>query len=149
MRFVFDDYLVREKVDKVMLAAAWEEEDVPKLAATLDYLRDRGIATVVFGPIVQYDYALPRLLVDAIRYDDPELTDRERTAGVASLDRQIRALVAAKGIPYISTYQAMCGTGSCVKFATGNIPYQFDVGHLTAEGSIALAEKLREDHDVP
>ena len=149
MRFVFDDYLVREKVDKVMLAAAWKEEDVPKLAATLDYLRDRGIATVVFGPIVQYDYALPRLLVDAIRYDDPELTDRERTAGVASLDRQIRALVAAKGIPYISTYQAMCGTGSCVKFATGNIPYQFDVGHLTAEGSIALAEKLREDHDVP
>jgi peptidoglycan/LPS O-acetylase OafA/YrhL len=149
MRFVFDDYLVRDKVDKVMLAAAWKKEDMPKLAATLDYLKDRGIPTVVFGPIVEYDYALPRLLVDAIRYDDPKLTDRERTPGIASLDRQLRALVTAKGIPYISTYEAMCGTGSCVKFATGDIPYQFDVGHLTAEGSIALAEKLREDHDVP
>src|SRR6202035_4030394 len=32
MHFVFDDYLVNEKVDKVLLAAAWKEEDLPKLA---------------------------------------------------------------------------------------------------------------------
>jgi len=26
----------------------------------------------------------------------------------------------------------MCKSGSCDKFATGNIPFQFDAGHLTA-----------------
>jgi hypothetical protein len=32
---------------------------------------------------------------------------------------------------------------------TGNIPFQFDAGHLTAEGSIALAEKLRDNDALP
>jgi hypothetical protein len=149
MHFVFDDYLVNEKVDKVLLAAAWKEEDLPKLAATLDYLRERGIATVVFGPIVEYDYALPRLLADAIRYHDPQLADRERTAAVPVLDRRMRMLVTGKGVTYISTYDAMCKSGTCDKFATGNIPFQFDAGHLTAEGSIALAEKLRDNDALP
>jgi peptidoglycan/LPS O-acetylase OafA/YrhL len=149
MHFVFDDYLVHEKVDKVLLAAAWKEEDLPKLAATLDYLKEHGVAAAVFGPIVEYDYALPRLLADAIRYHDPQLADRERTAAVPALDRRMRMLVTGKGVTYISTYDAMCKSGTCDKFVTGNIPFQFDAGHLTAEGSIALAEKLRDNDALP
>jgi hypothetical protein len=149
MHFVFDDYLVNEKVDKVLLAASWKEEDLPKLAATLDYLNERGIAAVVFGPIVEYDYALPRLFADAIRYHDPQLVDRERTAEVPALDRRMRMLVTGKGVTYISTYDAMCKSGTCDKFVVGNIPFQFDAGHLTAEGSVALAEKLRDSDALP
>jgi hypothetical protein len=141
--------LVHEKVDKVLLAASWKSEDLPKLDATLDYLKERGIAAVVFGPIVEYDYALPRLLADAIRYHDPQLADRERTASVPAVDRKMRMLVTGKAVAYISTYDAMCRRGTCDKFAAGDIPIQFDAGHLTAEGSIALAEKLREDHALP
>jgi peptidoglycan/LPS O-acetylase OafA/YrhL len=149
MHFIFDDYLVKEKVDKALLAASWKSEDLPKLAATLDYLKDRNINAVVFGPIVEYDYALPRLLADAIRYHDPQRADRERDAAVPALDRRMRMLVTGKGVPYISTYDEMCKNGTCDKFVTGNIPYQFDTGHLTAEGSIALAEKLRDDNALP
>ena len=149
MHFIFDDYLLNEKVDKVLLAASWKEEDMPKLAATLDYLKEHGIAAAVFGPIVEYDYALPRLLADAIRYHDPQLVDRERTAAVPVLDRRMRMLVTGKGVTYISTYDAMCKSGTCDKFVVGNIPFQFDAGHLTAEGSIALAEKLRDDDALP
>jgi peptidoglycan/LPS O-acetylase OafA/YrhL len=149
MNFIFDDYLVHEKVDKVLLAAAWKPEDLPKLAATLDYLKERNIETVVFGPIVEYDYALPRLLADAIRYHDPQLVDRERSAAVPVIDRQMRALVTGKGVTYISTYDEMCRNGTCDKLVAGNIPFQFDAGHLTAAGSIALAEKLRDDEALP
>jgi peptidoglycan/LPS O-acetylase OafA/YrhL len=149
MHFVFDDYLLNEKVDKVLLAASWKEEDLPKLAATLDYLKEHGIAAAVFGPIVEYDYALPRLLADSIRYDDPQLVDRERTAAVPVLDRRMRMLVTGKGVTYVSTYDAMCRSGTCDKFVVGNIPFQFDAGHLTAEGSIALAEKLRDSDALP
>lgn len=149
MDFIFNDYLVREKVDKVLLAASWKNEDLPKLDATLDYLKERGTAAVVFGPIVEYDYALPRLLADAIRYHDPQLADRERTAMVPVLDRKMRMLVTGKGVAYISTYDAMCRSGTCDKLVAGNVPIQFDAGHLTAEGSIALAEKLREDQALP
>ena len=149
MDFIFNDYLVREKVDKVLLAASWKDDDLPKLDATLDYLKERGIATVVFGPIVEYDYALPRLLADAIRYHDPQLADRERTAMVPVVDRKMRMLVTGKGVAYISTYDAMCRSGTCDKFVAGNVPIQFDAGHLTAEGSMALAEKFREDQALP
>jgi peptidoglycan/LPS O-acetylase OafA/YrhL len=149
MDFIFDDYLAHHKVDKVLLAAAWKPEDLPKLAATLDYLNEHEIPTAVFGPIVEYDYALPRLLADAIRYHDPSLVDRERSAAVPALDRRMRMLVTGKGVTYISTYDAMCKSGTCAKLVTGNIPFQFDAGHLTAEGSIALAEKLRADDALP
>ena len=149
MHFVFDDYLLNEKVDKVLLAASWKQEDMPKLAATLDYLKEHGIAAAVFGPIVEYDYALPRLLADSIRYNDPQLVDRERTAAVPVLDRRMRMLVTGKGVTYVSTYDAMCKSGTCDKFVVGNIPFQFDAGHLTAEGSIALAEKLRDSNALP
>jgi peptidoglycan/LPS O-acetylase OafA/YrhL len=149
MDFIFDDYLAHEKIDKVLLAAAWKPEDLPKLAATLDYLNEHHIPTAVFGPIVEYDYALPRLLADAIRYHDPQLVDRERDAAVPALDRRMRMLVTGKGVTYISTYDAMCKSGTCAKLVDGTIPFQFDAGHLTAEGSIALAEKLRADDALP
>ena len=149
MHFIFDDYLAHEKVDKVLLAAAWKEEDLPKLAATLDYLKARNIDTVVFGPIVEYDYALPRLIADAIRYHDPQLVDRERTAAVPAIDRQMRDLVTGRGVTYISTYDAMCRNGTCDKLVSNDVPFQFDAGHLTAAGSIALAEKLRDDEVLP
>jgi len=149
MHFIFDDYLLNEKVDKVLLAASWKQEDMPKLADTLDYLKEHGIAAAVFGPIVEYDSALPRLLADSIRYHDPQLVDRERTAAVPVLDRRMRMLVTGKGVTYVSTYDAMCRSGTCDKFVVGNIPFQFDAGHLTAEGSIALAEKLRDTDALP
>jgi len=113
------------------------------------YLSWRFIDAVVFGPTVEYDYALPRLLADAIRYHDPQLADRERTAAVPLLDRRMRMLVTGKGIPYVSTYDEMCKGGTCAKLVDGDVPYQFDAGHLTAAGSIALAEKLRDDHALP
>ncbi len=61
MRFVFDDFLVNNKVDKVLLAASWKDEDIPALADTLETLMSRGLDVVVLGPIVEYDSALPRL----------------------------------------------------------------------------------------
>jgi peptidoglycan/LPS O-acetylase OafA/YrhL len=149
MHFIFNDYLLKEKVDRVLLAAAWRQNDLPKLGATLDFLNKRNIAAVVFGPIVEYDYALPRLLADAIRYNDPQLADKRRTAAIPALDRRLRMLVTSKGVPYISTYEAMCKNGTCEKFAGDNIPFQFDIGHLTAEGSIAIAEKFRDDNALP
>ncbi len=149
MHFIFEDYLPKHKVDRVLLAAAWREKDIPGLIATLDFLKEHGIPVVVFGPIVEYDNALPRLLADAIRYNDPDLADRRRSAEIPALDRRLRTLVTASGVPYISMYDVMCRSGTCAKFVAGNVPYQYDVGHLTAEGSIAVAGRLRSEHALP
>jgi hypothetical protein len=142
MHFVFDDYLLNQKADKVLLAASWKEEDLPKLAATLDYLNEHGIAAVVFGPIGEYDYVLPRLLADAIRYHDPQLVDRERTPEVPVLDRRMRLLVTGKGVTYISTYGAMCRSGTCDKFRDRQ--YSVSVRCRTSDGG-RLDSRLRKN----
>jgi hypothetical protein len=65
------------------------------------------------------------------------------TAGVLEVDRRLRDLVAAKGARYVSLYDAVCGHGPCETFAEGDVPLQFDAGHLTAEGSIKVARRRR------
>ena len=118
------------------------------MAATLDWARAHGIKALLVGPIVVYDDMLPRLLVLSIRDNDPGLVDRHR-ADLAALDEAMRQLAAKKGADYISLVQAICGQGSCATLAAPDIPLQFDIAHLTPEGSIWLARRLAEMKALP
>jgi peptidoglycan/LPS O-acetylase OafA/YrhL len=142
MQFVFNDFLVRNKVDKVLLSASWKDEDIPVLSDTLDILKSRGIDVTVFGPIVEYDGALPRLLIDEIRYNSPSFARDMRMPGISERDRALARLVTAKGATYVSVYNAVCRDGLCDEFVRGDVPLQFDAGHLTAEGSVEVARRL-------
>jgi peptidoglycan/LPS O-acetylase OafA/YrhL len=142
MRFVFDDFLVNKKVDKVLLAAAWKDEDIPALSDTLETLMSRGLNVVVLGPIVEYDGALPRLLADEILRNSPSMASAMRTRGIAARDRLLRRIVTAKGATYLSVYDSVCRDDHCDEFAEGDIPLQFDAGHLTAQGSLEVGRRL-------
>jgi peptidoglycan/LPS O-acetylase OafA/YrhL len=142
MRFVFDDFLVNKKVDKVLLAAAWKDEDIPALSDTLETLMSRGLDVVVLGPIVEYDGALPRLLADEILRNSPSMASAMRTRGIAARDRLLRRIVTAKGATYLSVYDSVCRDDHCDEFAEGDIPLQFDAGHLTAQGSLEVGRRL-------
>jgi peptidoglycan/LPS O-acetylase OafA/YrhL len=50
MRFVFNSFLIAHKVDRVLLAATWKDEDMQRLAHTLEVLTARGMEVVVLGP---------------------------------------------------------------------------------------------------
>ncbi len=149
MHYVFDDYLARERVDQVLLSASWKEEDLPALAITVDRLIERGLKVVVLGPIVEYDRPLPRLLVDGLRRGNVHFADSRKTVGVSETDKRLRDLVVARGARYVSVYDAVCGRGSCETYAEGDVPLQFDAGHLTAEGSVKVARQLVEDRALP
>ena len=142
MQFVFDDFLVNNKVDKVLLAASWKDEDIPLLAGTLDTLRSRGLDVTVLGPIVEYDSALPRLLADQILHHSPSIASAMRTPGIRERDRAMSRMVKAKGASYLSVYDSLCRNEHCDEFAEGDIPMQFDAGHLTAKGSAEVGRRL-------
>ncbi len=142
MQFVFNDFLVNHRVDKVLLSASWKDEDIPALSDTLDTLMSRGLDVVVLGPIVEYDGALPRLLADEILRHSPSIADAMRTPGIRERDRAMRRMVTAKGATYLSVYDTVCRDGNCDEFAEGDIPLQFDAGHLTAEGSVEVGRRL-------
>jgi peptidoglycan/LPS O-acetylase OafA/YrhL len=142
MEFVFNDFLVHNKVDGVLLAASWKDEDLAFLSATLQLLKSRRIDVTVLGPIVEYDAALPRLLVDGILHDMPSLANAKRTPGIRERDLAMKQLVTVAGASYLSVYDAICRDDRCDEFARGDIPMQFDAGHLTAEGAIEVGRRL-------
>ncbi|WFU17844.1 acyltransferase family protein [Bradyrhizobium sp. CB3481] len=142
MEFVFDDFLARNKVDGVLLAASWKDEDLPFLSATLQLLKSKRIDATVLGPIVEYDAALPRLLVDGILHATPSHASAKRTPGIRERDFAMRHMVTAAGASYLSVYDAMCRDDRCDEYARGDIPMQFDAGHLTAEGAIEVGRRL-------
>jgi peptidoglycan/LPS O-acetylase OafA/YrhL len=142
MQFVFSDFLVNHRVDKILLAASWKDEDIPALSDTLETLMSRGVDVVVLGPIVEYDGALPRLLADEILRGSPSIAGAMRTPGIAERDRVLRRMVTARGATYLSVYDSVCRDGRCDEFAEGDIPLQFDAGHLTAEGSVEVGRRL-------
>jgi SGNH domain (fused to AT3 domains) len=142
MEFVFNDFLVSNKIDKILLAASWKDEDLPILSTTLEMLKPSGIDIIVLGPIVEYDSALPRLLADEILHSSPAIASGMRTPGIRERDRAMRRIVAAKGATYVSVYDTVCHNGVCDEFAGGDIPLQFDAGHLTPEGSLEVARRL-------
>ncbi|WP_291870059.1 acyltransferase family protein [Bradyrhizobium sp.] len=142
MQFVFDDFLVGNRVDRILLAGAWKDEDVPALIDTIEVLKSRGFDVAVLGPIVEYDGALPRLLADEILRNSPSIASRTRTAGIRERDRALGRIVAAKGATYLSVYDAVCRGAFCDEFAEGDVPLQFDAGHLTAKGSEVVGRRL-------
>jgi SGNH domain (fused to AT3 domains) len=142
MQFVLDDFLPRNRVDKVLLAASWKDEDLPILATTLDILRSRNVEAVVLGPIVEYETALPRLLVDEIRHHKPDAAAAMRRPGVRERDREIGRIAVAHGAAYLSVYDAICHDGRCDELVEGDVPMQFDLGHLTAQGSVEVGRRL-------
>jgi hypothetical protein len=141
MQFVFNDFLVNNKVDKILLSASWKDEDMPGLIDTLEALKARGFDVAVLGPIVEYDGALPRLLVDGILRNRP-VAQGMRTSGISERDQAMRQAVMAKGATYLSVYDSVCREGHCDEFAGGDVPLQFDAGHLTAQGSLQVARRL-------
>jgi peptidoglycan/LPS O-acetylase OafA/YrhL len=142
MEFVFGGFLAHTRVDGVLLAASWKDEDLPFLSATLQFLKSKGIDATVLGPIVEYDAALPRLLVDGILHDTPAHASTKRTPGIRERDLAMKRMVTAAGATYLSVYDAMCRDDLCDEFVRGDIPMQFDAGHLTAEGAAEVGRRL-------
>ncbi len=142
MQFVFNDFLVNNRIDKVLLAASWKDEDIADLTAVIDALKARGIDVAVLGPIVEYDRALPRLLADRIRRGQNSVAYASRTPGIRERDQAMNALVTSRGAAYVSIYDAICRHDRCDEFVQGDIPIQFDAGHLTEQGSVEVGRRL-------
>lgn len=142
MNFVFEEFLPAHKIDKVLLAASWKDEDLADLSVVVDRLKARDIDVTVLGPIVEYDLALPRLLADELRRGDKSAARVRRTPGIQERDRAMNALMTARGATYVSVYDAICRNDRCDEFVDASVPMQFDSGHLTEQGSVEIGRRL-------
>jgi peptidoglycan/LPS O-acetylase OafA/YrhL len=145
MDYVFHDYLPNHHIDALLIAARWDGSDLPRLERTVTWLKQQGITVVLFGPTVQYDSALPRLLALAIQKNDPRIPADHRVAYYERLDKEMSRLAEVKlQVRYISYFKLLCPQGSCLEYASDGVPLQSDYGHLTGSGSYLTAAKIRE-----
>jgi len=139
MRDMFANYLGKRRIDWVILAANWKQEDLPAIAETLSWLHSHGIHAVLAGPVVHYKLPLPQLLALSIARSDPTLVNRYRSAGDPQLDEQVAKIAHDHGAIYFSTYRTLCRKGSCEIMDADGIPLEFDQAHFTATGSMRVA----------
>jgi peptidoglycan/LPS O-acetylase OafA/YrhL len=132
----------------VLLAADWELPEsrlgdqafLASLRATLKKLADNGARTIVLGPPIRWQQALPALLAEHVERNAGPLDTRTLVVEQQfALDERLRA--GLPGIPYISILDTACPSRRCPAFA-GNVPLSFDKAHLTREGSLLMIETI-------
>src|SRR5262249_32986152 len=118
MDYIFSEYLPTHHVDTLLIAARWDEADLGRIGDTLEWAKGRGMTVVLFGPIVQYDSALPRLLAISIQANNPALPASHRVTYYETLDEDM-AKVAEKqsGVKYISYFKMLCRNDACLEYA--------------------------------
>jgi peptidoglycan/LPS O-acetylase OafA/YrhL len=141
---VYEDLLVHQRIDRVLLSAKWRAETLNNVPATLDWLRARRIQVTLFGPVASYDSPVPRLLVRAMQASDPDLPQHHRDESIRGLDAQMRLLAKLHGVEYVSMIDLFCSDIYCaVADATGS-PLLFDGEHFTMDGSLYAAKRLTD-----
>jgi peptidoglycan/LPS O-acetylase OafA/YrhL len=144
MDFMFSDYLVHDRVDRILIAARWVQQDLPGLENVLSWARNHGIPVTLFGPMVEYDRALPRILAEAAQGGDPGSADIDHVRNNTALDDALSAIASKYGAKYVSYYRLLCVSGRCLKTAPDGAPLEFDTDHLTKQGSLLVVRKLIE-----
>jgi peptidoglycan/LPS O-acetylase OafA/YrhL len=136
--YIFKEYLPRQKIfEAIILAERWTEGDQHILSETLSALRERAKLVIIIGPVPEYHYDLPMLLLRR-----PELT-RGTPLSSALMDRSRLALERAmkstfdgeEKIIYVSVFDALCESGRCRTVTDADEPMAWDYGHLTVSGS--------------
>ncbi|MDP1738121.1 MAG: acyltransferase family protein [Caulobacter sp.] len=140
---IYQDLLVRDPPDGVLLAGRWREDDIPRIAATLDWAKARGLPVILMGPLPQYQEDLPRLLVLSWRLGDPGLPARRRLDWPREVDRRLAAVAREKSALYISAHDLLCRDRVCATVTEAGAPIAWDYGHLSPQGARLVADRLR------
>jgi len=147
---VIRDFLPTHRVDTVILAANWwnDETDLLYLPQTVACLKQYADRVIVVGPIGAYDRPLPELLANNLRAP-ASLLKGHRIRQMERIDKRMSALAQANGIEYLSVYRMLCPEGrECKSYAAPGMPMQFDRDHLTAAGSVFVAQRWMDDGDI-
>jgi peptidoglycan/LPS O-acetylase OafA/YrhL len=131
------------RLDAVLISADWSKQDLQPLLTTIASLHSVGRRVYVFGQVPEYQFDLPRLLAMSAISNDPLRVDSARVSDTAEVDRIFTIGLARSDARYVSLYRLMCGPNHCVTTVAGNVPIQFDTGHLTAAGSVWVAERMK------
>jgi hypothetical protein len=148
--FIYGDYLTTHRIDALLLAQRWAEGDLPRLSKTIAWAKQRGIEVILFGPMLEYDMPLPVLHAYQIKNGLAQENGRHRNPRPKRIEERMTELNEKEWkIHYVSFFKALCEKATCIETASDGAQLQFDAGHLTKEGSLLVAQRIRADGDLP
>jgi len=140
---VLNDYIPRKSITMVLLNASWGRSDLDRLTHTIDLLHDRGVHVILFGPLPEYDIALPRLLIKSNLDGKIDYAPEHLQRMPLVLDDKMRWMAKeAWAVPYVSLITLLCPATRCLEYAAPGVPLEFDNNHLTLQGSVYLGRKI-------
>jgi hypothetical protein len=125
----------------LLIGARWDEQELPYLQPVLALAAARGIPVTLFGPMVEYDLALPWVLIGALQTGDQDSV-RRHLLDQRELEAHVRAIALSDHANYVSLYGLLCPDGSCTTLSPDGLPLQFDAVHLTKAGSLMVVQRL-------
>lgn len=152
MNLVYQSYLPEHPVQGLWISSRWKDPSVSALTETIDWAKSHHVPVVLFGPVPEYDEALPRLLAYSIAWNEPDLPSRHRVAYPRALDAKLQDLAANYWhIPYVSFYQAICDKDICTEYADDahQTPLMDDGDHLSREGALLVIHRLIARGELP
>ena len=137
----FRQFLPKHQMDLILVSQSWfnDESDIPRIGATVAYLRRFSPNVVVVGQTPVFDRPEPDLLASDLRFGT-DLIRRHLVHEIPKLDARMDALANKEGWTYISAYKALC-VDQCFLYASPGIPLYRDRGHFTVAGSRLFAER--------
>jgi peptidoglycan/LPS O-acetylase OafA/YrhL len=145
MQYVYQTYLRDNQVDGLLLESRWRKGDIPSLDESIAWAHAHNVPVVLFGPVPEYDIALPRLEAYSVMWNLPEIVQDHRVQAIALLDEQMATLAAEKWhVRYISLYRTVCPKDSCMVYldTAHTKPVLFDSNHLTAEAAQVVIDRV-------
>jgi peptidoglycan/LPS O-acetylase OafA/YrhL len=158
-RYLFDDYLIHHPIDTVLLVARWKPWDLDNLGPTIDWLHQHHVRVILFGPSIEYDQSLVRLIQIARHDRDPGVLLRHRDPLALQLDRKMAVLARNQWhVPYISIVQDLCTasprpdlehSAGCPVYGAPGVALLYDTDHLSYAGSHLLVAAIQSRHQLP
>ncbi len=139
MDYVFNDFLIHNKIDGLLLHARWETRDLDALTETIQWADQHAVPVILLGPYPEYDAPLPRLLGYSIAWHESDYASRHRLTDPPKMDKLLQQMAESRWhVPYVSLYQALCQGGTCAEYADAahSIPMLTDTDHFTEPGSV-------------
>jgi len=143
----------RTRPDIVLLHASWVQYsvDIPKLAFTIQQLRDAGVGKIVLlgpvplwsgGTILRSLFRCWRPLNSSTEF--PRYSRCGLDSRVSQVSNQLRRSVERLNVEYISAYDALCNRFGCLThvFEDGDQLVTYDYGHLSTGGSKYLINAI-------
>lgn len=131
VNYIYDDFLMNNKVDAIFIAANWidgKNEDVVRgLLSSIKKVKSKVDKVFIVGQTKVFDMDFFRIA----QKEDASRLDNYKTNDSVNVNNTLSKSFSDVGLNYINVFNTGCIKDICSLIDENEIPYMFDTNHLT------------------